>query len=59
MVVNRVLFTETRQENERRLAIVRRCGVGCKNALGMQRLHVRQREESLCENTEAECQSYK
>lgn len=33
------------------------CGVGCRNALGMQRPHVRQRERALCENTEAECQS--
>lgn len=56
--VNRGLFRETRQESERRLAIVRGCGVGCKNALGMQRPHVRQRERALCENSEAECQSY-
>lgn len=34
-----------------------RSGVGCKNALGMQRLHVRKGERALCENTEAECQS--
>lgn len=33
------------------------CGVGCENALGMQRPHVRQRERALCENTQAECQS--
>lgn len=44
MVVNRVLFTETRQGKERRQPIVQGCGVGCKNAWGMQRLHGRQRE---------------